>query len=272
MTVTVPRVESRGARGLGRGRDPSSITRPRTVHSPQRSNPRADRPDPFRRPYCSTHRSACSASIARLRPAPARRSAAAVTLQRRSISIARRRRRAGRSVVRALSGERTRLPDGGRRSSPSRSPSATSASKRPGGPTGNTNGAGTGPRIALGGAVSGLENAPQGGIDDVEVAGTTAPERTATWRRTGRRRTDASLGGGEQLTIDGPFDCRRHPAQAGLGRHDRGRRQGPAADLPGQVRRHADRDRPPVPRLDDDRVVGQRPQVQGRRSTSARPW
>ena len=34
------------------------------------------------------------------------------------------------------------------------------------GPTGNTAGAGSGPRIALGGAVSGIVGAPQGGIDD----------------------------------------------------------------------------------------------------------
>ncbi len=44
------------------------------------------------------------------------------------------------------------------------------AASSPGNQTGNTSGAGTEPRIALGGAVSGLDNAPQGGIDD-RIAG-----------------------------------------------------------------------------------------------------
>ena len=39
---------------------------------------------------------------------------------------------------------------------------------------------------------------------------------------------------------------------------------GPAPDLQGQGGRHAGRDRRQVRRLDDDRVVGERPQVQGR--------
>ena len=42
------------------------------------------------------------------------------------------------------------------------------------------------------------------------------------------------------------------PSQAGRRRHDRRRRQRPRPDLQGHVRRHADRHRPPLRRLDDD--------------------
>jgi murein DD-endopeptidase MepM/ murein hydrolase activator NlpD len=142
--------------------------------------------------------------IARLRPDPGHRSAAAVTFQRRSISIAR-----------ALRSGSTSSP----RPSGERFVSLTAVglvavalvlsnlgNDVPAGPTGNTSGAGSEPRIAIGGAVSGLDNAPQGGIDDRFTA-----------ERLGAGLADAGLDGAtgatggatldqqEQATIDGPF-------------------------------------------------------------------
>jgi murein DD-endopeptidase MepM/ murein hydrolase activator NlpD len=109
---------------------------------------------------------------ARLRSDPRHRSAAAITFQRRSISIARA-LRAGSMARPSLSGERlvTVTAVGLVGIALILSNLGTSlAAGSPGNPTGNTSGAGTEPRIALGGAVSGLDNAPQGGIDD-RIAG-----------------------------------------------------------------------------------------------------
>jgi murein DD-endopeptidase MepM/ murein hydrolase activator NlpD len=71
------------------------------------------------------------------------------------------------------------------------------------GPSGNTTGSGGEARIALGGAVSGLDNAPQGGIDD-----RIASEGAVTGL------DSADLGAGSwsdetdgQVAIDGPFDA-----------------------------------------------------------------
>ena len=114
--------------------------------------------------------------IARLRPGPGRRSAAAVTIQRRSIAIA-------RAVARRID-----LASGvpACRVSASSSITAvglvavalvlsnlgTSRRRLPGGATGNIDGAGTEPRIALGGDVSGIVRTPRsGGIDDRPIAG-----------------------------------------------------------------------------------------------------
>ena len=63
---------------------------------------------------------------------------------------------------------------------------------------------------------------------------------------------------------EGPVPRRRHAAQADRGRHVDRRRLGDAAHATGSVRRHPDRHRPPFRRIDDDRVVGQPPQVEGR--------
>jgi murein DD-endopeptidase MepM/ murein hydrolase activator NlpD len=109
---------------------------------------------------------------ARLRSDPRHRSAAAITFQRRSISIARA-LRAGSMARPSLSGERlvTVTAVGLVGIALILSNLGTSlAAGSPGNPTGNTSGTGTEPRIALGGAVSGLDNAPQGGIDD-RIAG-----------------------------------------------------------------------------------------------------
>ena len=149
--------------------------------------------------------------IARLRPDPGHRSAAAVTFQRRSISIARglRAGSTGRrgvsgslswSLARSLSGERlvTVTAVGLVAIALVLSNVGTGLAS---GPTGNTNGAGAEPRIAVGGAVSGLANAPQGGIDD-----RIASEGQVTGLD-GSDQNDGSwdISAGEQVTIDGPF-------------------------------------------------------------------
>jgi murein DD-endopeptidase MepM/ murein hydrolase activator NlpD len=113
--------------------------------------------------------------IARLRSAQGRRSASAVTFQRHSIAIARS-LRAGSFARPTLSGERlvSITAIGLVAIALILSNLGSDASAGLGGPsanTGNTSGAGNGPRIALGGAVSDLENAPQGGIDDRYASG-----------------------------------------------------------------------------------------------------
>jgi murein DD-endopeptidase MepM/ murein hydrolase activator NlpD len=168
--------------------------------------------------------------IARLRPGPGHRSAAAVTFQRHSLSIAR--------FLGVGSASRPRRDTRGLGSTRHIRPSVERPAARSGptgerlasitavglvavalvlsnvgndataGPTGNTNGNGNGsePRIALGGAVSGLENAPQGGIDD-RVAGGAFDGRLGaelgdlTTGPTG----PAGLAPVEQVPIEGPF-------------------------------------------------------------------
>jgi murein DD-endopeptidase MepM/ murein hydrolase activator NlpD len=136
---------------------------------------------------------------ARLRPDQSHRSAAAVTFQRRSISIARA-IRAGSIARPTLSGERlvSVTAVGLVAIALVLSNLGTSVA---GGPVGNTSGAGVEPRIALGGAVSGLDNAPQGGIDD-RIAGNGAVSgldnadlSPGTWSD----QTD------DPIAIDGPF-------------------------------------------------------------------
>jgi len=137
--------------------------------------------------------------VARLRPVQGPRSAAAVTFQRRTISIARAIRAGSRSRP-ALAGERL--------------VSVTAVglvavalvlsnlgSTAIAGPIGNTQGAGSEPRLAVGGAVAGIENAPLGAIDDRIAA------------------ADPALGGGDlsatalpiapddRVSIDGPFSA-----------------------------------------------------------------
>ena len=137
--------------------------------------------------------------IARLRPDPGHRSAAAVTFQRRSISIGRT-IRAGSIGRPSLSGERLVTATAVALVAVAMVLSNIGANVASGS-TGNTNGPGIEPRIALGGAVSGLANAPQGGIDD-RVAG----EGSVTGVD-GAIQADNSLGLGsaDQAPIDGPF-------------------------------------------------------------------
>ncbi len=135
--------------------------------------------------------------VSRLRPTPVRRQPTAVTFQRRTVRIAGAVRAPRASAWPRLTGERTVSLTAVALVGLAVALSNVGVAGA-GGPTGNTNGAGSGPRIALGGAVSGLENAPQGGITDDVNGGGEGPTGGGT---------DASLGGGEPLAIDGPFDA-----------------------------------------------------------------
>jgi murein DD-endopeptidase MepM/ murein hydrolase activator NlpD len=137
--------------------------------------------------------------IARLRPDPGHRSTAAITFQRRSISIARA-LRAGSTARPNLSGDRlvTATAVGLVAVALVISNLGTAVAS---GPTGNTDGAGTEPRIGLGGAIDGVAFAPQGGVDD-----RIASEGSVT----GLDGTDTTGGSwdlspADQTTIDGPF-------------------------------------------------------------------
>jgi murein DD-endopeptidase MepM/ murein hydrolase activator NlpD len=145
--------------------------------------------------------------IARLRTGPGRRPSAAAHLQRHSISLART-IRAGRSVSRpSLSGERlvSVTAVGLVAVALVLSNITTDAAN---GPTGGTSGGGSGPRIAVGGAVSAFEGAPQGGIDDRQPGassdGTTGD--TTADGALGRAQPDpAAVPADNSVTIDGPF-------------------------------------------------------------------
>ena len=151
-------------------------------------------------------------AIARLRPGPGRRPSA-VTFRRQSVSMARK-IRAGTSSGRPwrssgrlwLSGHRLRL-------SSDRLASFTvvaliaialavsNLSTDPAsGPTGNTDGVGTGPRIAAAGAVSGLDLTASSGIDDRAAGGSSADTGA------GGSAPDAQgLTTDAGASIDGPF-------------------------------------------------------------------
>jgi murein DD-endopeptidase MepM/ murein hydrolase activator NlpD len=149
--------------------------------------------------------------IARLRTGSDRRSSAAVNLQRHGVSLVRTiraSRAAGRPV---LSGERlvSVTAVGLVAFALAVSNLTTDAAS---GPTGGTNGAGTEPRIALGGAVSGFVGAPQAGIDDRGAATTTGDTNGAgTVDTTGDMALGASLptasglAPNDRIAIDGPF-------------------------------------------------------------------
>jgi len=70
------------------------------------------------------------------------------------------------------------------------------------GATGNTSGAGSEPRIALGGAVSGLDDAPQGGIDDRAVVDAFGYSVDGADLTAGA----SSVAPDDRVTIDGPFN------------------------------------------------------------------
>jgi murein DD-endopeptidase MepM/ murein hydrolase activator NlpD len=138
--------------------------------------------------------------IARLRPDHGHRSAAAVPFQRHGISMAR--------ALGAGSVSRPR-PSGERLVSIAAVGlvgialvlSSVGADASPGGPTGNTTGSGREPRIALGGAVAGLQGGPQGGIDD-QVVGGVFDSRVPDTELNGVAPALAPHGG---VTIEGPF-------------------------------------------------------------------
>ena len=155
--------------------------------------------------------------IARLRPDLGHRSAAAVKFQRHGISIARalgvgstnRRRPASARPARSDNRPAGVRPSGERLVSVTAvglvaialvlsnlGVDASSGS----GPIGNTSGAGSEPRIALGGAVSGIQGAPQGGID-ATVDGEAFDARLGADLTSGA----SILAPDDRVTIDGPF-------------------------------------------------------------------
>ncbi len=134
--------------------------------------------------------------IARLRPDIGSRSAAATNVQRPSISSVR--------TVRAGSAGRPRLAG-------ERLVSITAVglvaialvvsnlgNDAVAGPAGGTNGAGNEPRIALAGAVAGIEGAPYGGTADSVDSGSGLDGADLSV-------TSASLAPDDRITIDGPF-------------------------------------------------------------------
>jgi murein DD-endopeptidase MepM/ murein hydrolase activator NlpD len=145
--------------------------------------------------------------IARVRTGPGRRSPAAVDLQRRSISIART-IRAGRSMSRpTISGERlvSVTAVGLVALALALSNLASDAAAGAGGPIGGTSGGGSEPRLAVGGAISGLDAAGQDGIDD-RAAGDTTGVSTSDMALAGDISATASgLAPDDRISIDGPF-------------------------------------------------------------------
>jgi murein DD-endopeptidase MepM/ murein hydrolase activator NlpD len=143
--------------------------------------------------------------MTRLRPGPGRRSSAAANIQRQSISLARTigaSRSAGRPT---LSGERlvSATAVGLVAVALLLSNLTTDAAS---GPTGGTNGPGRDPRIAVGGAVSGVQGLPQGGIDDRQPgASSPATAGGGTLDSTLGRAAAADLPVDSTVTIDGPF-------------------------------------------------------------------
>ncbi|HLO35244.1 MAG TPA: M23 family metallopeptidase, partial [Candidatus Deferrimicrobium sp.] len=138
--------------------------------------------------------------IARLRADPGHRSAAAVTFQRRSISIARG-LRAGSMTRPRPSGERLVSITAVGLVAVALVLSNLGTDASAAGPVGNTSGAGSEPRIALGGAVAALDGAPQGAIDDGAAIDGPGAELDTIDLAGGQ----SSLAPDDRVTIDGPF-------------------------------------------------------------------
>jgi murein DD-endopeptidase MepM/ murein hydrolase activator NlpD len=137
--------------------------------------------------------------IARLRPVQGRRSPAAVTFQRTSLSIARA-LRSGRPGRPRLAGERLVSVTAVGLVAAALAISNLGSDLATGG-TGGTSGAGTEPRIAVGGAVAGTQDAPFGGIDDRAAAG------DASLDSLDLSGAGSSVAPDERVTIDGPFSA-----------------------------------------------------------------
>jgi murein DD-endopeptidase MepM/ murein hydrolase activator NlpD len=155
--------------------------------------------------------------VARLRPDQGHRSAAAVHFQRHGIAIARA-LGAGAASRPASQATRSQASDPARRRpTGERLVSITAVglvavalvlsnvgSDVPTGPTGNTSGAGSEPRIALGGDVGGILGAPLGGTaDGIDGSsdGGAVDGRVAPTLDTGA----STLAPDDRVTIDGPF-------------------------------------------------------------------
>ena len=193
--------------GLGRGETPQlDIATFRTVHSPPRQTPRADRPV-HQETVLLNATVGVQRVMARLRTGSGRRSPAAVHFQRRSISIARK-IRATRSMTRpTISGERlvSMTAVGLVAFALALSNIATDAAAAAGGPTGGTSAGGQEPRIAVGGAISGLDAVGEDGIDDRAAGDTTADATTDMALAGDLSATASGLAPDDRISIDGPF-------------------------------------------------------------------
>jgi len=140
-------------------------------------------------------------AIALLRPGTGRRSAAAVTFQRRSISMAHNVRAGSRTSFRPSSERLVSITAVGL---VGLAVALSNLGASPGGPTGNTSGAGQDPRLALGGAVAGLQ-----GMSDRQVADGTLGEAQVEPEGNVALGGDAAdvsgLGPAGYATIEGPF-------------------------------------------------------------------
>ena len=141
--------------------------------------------------------------IARLRPGTGRRTAAAVTFQRRSISLARTLRTPARTDVRP-SGERLVTATAVGLVALAVALSGLTATTGGGGPTGNTDGGGTDPRLTLGGAVAGIQDGPNGIAGDFDAAPIDAEGNVGLDGSVVGRDTSA-LSPTDAASIDGPF-------------------------------------------------------------------
>jgi murein DD-endopeptidase MepM/ murein hydrolase activator NlpD len=140
-------------------------------------------------------------AIARLRPGTGRRTATAVTFQRRSISLA--------HTI------RSGAPGSSRPSAERLVPltavaivaiavALSNVSTVAGGPTGNTSGAGSEPRIALGGAVADAQGVPGVGGD---LGDPVAAEGNVGLGGADLTSGDSSLAPDDRVSIDGPFSA-----------------------------------------------------------------
>ncbi|HET7030510.1 MAG TPA: M23 family metallopeptidase [Candidatus Limnocylindrales bacterium] len=143
--------------------------------------------------------------IARLRTDSGRRAATAKTFQRRSISLAHA-VRAGAKAGSRPSGERlvpmTAVALVAIAVTLSNIGTVANGATRPTGPTGNTSGAGSEPRIALGGAVSGIQGRPADDFGDA-----VAPEGNVGLDGGDLSDGGPSLAPDDRVTIDGPFSA-----------------------------------------------------------------
>ena len=144
-----------------------------------------------------------------------------------------------------------------------------------GGATGGTNGDGPAPRIAVGGGTADTVRPTRRRTETGDALGILGPsDRQRRVRPAGQSTSrvpfaaidfgDPEIGRTEPTRCRGSVHRRRHADQADRGRHDRPRRQRPGR-RPTRSRRAT---RSPtiadqVQGLDDERRLGQRPQVQG---------
>jgi len=189
--------------GLGRGRDPQlDIATRRTVHPPA-ALPSRDRPVPQETVLLNAS-VGVQRALARLRTGPGRRPSAAVTFQRHRVSIARTIRASRSAGLPTLSSERlVSVSAAGLVALALVVSNLTTASAS--GPTGNTDGEGTTARIAAGGAVSGITDTGQGGIDDRSYVDPTGNPTSDMALGDPSSVNGSGLGLSSETTIDGPF-------------------------------------------------------------------